>query len=156
MDNHHCDSTDSEDTAREFLFPTASSTPVPSRSTSPLPQFYPSTSDSDTEPSSPLLWREPRHPWWSDARPRRKRGPRALRVTKRWLRHLVRHPFFPSQPFTIASPPLLISRTILILHRFSLLSYFLSLPYPSPCSLSTFSIPTRNLSPGALTAPYHH
>lgn len=135
--SHSPDSTDSEDTARNpapapthphsaFLFPpdlpdtldSADNTPVPSRSTSPLPQFYPvaqssdcpSDSDSEEPPSSPLLldsrhrnpsWREHRRPWWANPRRRPKRGSRALRVTKRWLRHLIRHPFFPGQPITI-------------------------------------------------------
>lgn len=109
-----------------YLFPPAansahsstSSTPVPSRSTSPLPQFYPqpsscpSESDSE-EPSSPLLrehpithmwWRkQPRRPWWSASRRREERGWRPARLARRWLRRLVRHPFFPSQPITIVS-----------------------------------------------------
>jgi len=95
---------------------TASSTPLPSRSNSPLPQLYPSSScpsesDSDTEPSSPLLldrvgrdtwWREDSRAWWSSStRRRRKKSGRILRFLKRWLRWLVRHPFFPSQPITI-------------------------------------------------------
>ena len=98
---------------------TGSSTPLPSRSNSPLPQLYPlyqssscpSESDSDNEPTSPLpldivnrnaWWRESRRPWWSSStRRRRKKSWRIVRFLKRWLRRLVRHPFFPSQPITI-------------------------------------------------------
>ena len=98
---------------------TASSTPLPSRSNSPLPQLYPtnqfsscpSESDSDSEPRSPLLlnivnrddwWRENRRPWWSSStRRRRKKTWRIVRFLRRWLRRLVRLPFFPSQPITI-------------------------------------------------------
>jgi hypothetical protein len=116
-----------------FLFPptgssgrssrssTSSNTPVPSRSVSPLPQFYSSgpssscTSDTDSEPShSPLLGRQYRNPqttedrrrrWWTlgttSTRRRRKRNGRLLRLLKRGIRRLVRHPLFPSQPITI-------------------------------------------------------
>lgn len=112
----------------DFLFPptlqsgrssvssTAASTPIPSRSTSPLPQFYSSnpssscTSDTDSEPSSPLLrntrnlwWRENRRRWWTMSPHRRRRGGRIIRTVKKWTRRLVRHPFFPSQPITIVS-----------------------------------------------------
>lgn len=114
-----------------FLFPstirsgrssqssTATSTPLPSRSTSPLPQFYPANSssecpsDSDSEPASPLVrmidqnrrpwWREDRRRWWSISRRRRKRDGRIVRTIKRFLRPLVRHPLFPGQPITIVS-----------------------------------------------------
>jgi len=112
----------------DFLFPpalqsgrssvssTATSTPLASRSTSPLPQFYSSnpssscTSDTDSEPASPLLrstrnlwWRENRRRWWTISRRRRRRGGRIVRMMKKWTRRLVRHPFFPSQPITIVS-----------------------------------------------------
>lgn len=104
---------------RSSLSSTATSTPVPSRSTSPLPQFYPANSssdcpsDTDSEPASPLVravdqnrrpwWREDRRRWWSISRRRRKRDGRIVRPLKRWLRRLLRHPFFPSQPITIVS-----------------------------------------------------
>ncbi|KAG6868597.1 hypothetical protein C0993_000623 [Termitomyces sp. T159_Od127] len=101
---------------RTSLSSTAS-TPMPSRSTSPLPQFYPSnpslscTSDSENESPSEFLrnralwWRENRRGWWSASRRRRKRDGRILRFLKRWTRRLVRHPLFPSQPITIVSGP---------------------------------------------------
>lgn len=98
---------------RSSVSSTATSTPVPSRSTSPLPQFYsvPSsscTSDTDSEPISPFLrtnrniWgRENRRRWWTVSHRRRKRDGRIMRILKKWTRRLVRHPFFPSQPITI-------------------------------------------------------
>ena len=124
--------TGSSDSPRStvFLFPpsrpigrspvssTASSTPVPSRSTSPLPQFYPPNhssscpSDTDSEPHSPLIrgspnlhpwWRDNRRGWWSTSRRRRKRSGYMARTLKRWMRRILRHPFFPSQPITIVS-----------------------------------------------------
>lgn len=111
-----------------FLLPSLSSntsTPVPSRSVSPLPQFYSSaqsscTSDDESEPSSPLMgnrplpsrvpwWRKERRRWWSSGpspgrfRGRRNRNVGWLRSTKKSIRRLIRHPFFPSQPITIVS-----------------------------------------------------
>lgn len=170
------DSTDSEHTItraqNQFLFPpsvssTASSTPVPSRSTSPLPQLYPHPqssscpSDSDSEPSSPLVlhhrrpqWDRERRPWWAGSAPRRPhRRWRAVRLTKRSLRRLLRHPFFPGQPITIVSvPPLSRTARYDAAPRSSPLFYFPSLPYPSPCFLSIFSTRTRNHYPGVLIA----
>ncbi|KDR84965.1 hypothetical protein GALMADRAFT_233482 [Galerina marginata CBS 339.88] len=192
MDNaarvHQCesaDSSDSEDTARNasfpldthFLFPpsgrssvssTASSTPLPSRSTSPLPQFYPvaqsssSPSDSDSEePSSPLLrdhpnrnpwWREHgRRTWWSGTnRRRQKRGWRITRVSKRWLRRLVRHPFFPSQPITIVLTLILFS--IFAISLTLLLIYILNpdkepLPWRAYCSVPSLALPFDRPAP---------
>lgn len=97
---------------RSSVSSTATSTPVPSRSTSPLPQFYsnhPSssgTSDTDSESNSLFLrsnnWgRQNRRRWWTVSHRRRKRDGRIVRILKKWTRKLVRHPFFPSQPITI-------------------------------------------------------
>ena len=89
-----------------------------SRSNSPLPQLYPLSkqssscpSDSGSELESPLLfdfvnrdacWREDRPSWSSSStRRRQKKGWRITRFFKRWLRWLVRLPFFPNQPTTI-------------------------------------------------------
>lgn len=177
------DSTDSEGTTRahtrsrtsflasrsnprsDFLFPptlqpgrssvssTATSTPVPSRSTSPLPQFYsnPSsscTSDTDSEPSSPLLrntrnlwWRENRHRWWTISPRRRRRGGRIIRVVRKWTRRLVRHPFFPSQPITIVLTLILLSVFAILLTL--LLIYILNpdkepLPWRAYCAIPSF------------------
>ncbi|KAF8168125.1 hypothetical protein B0H34DRAFT_779575 [Crassisporium funariophilum] len=141
---------------------TASSTPLPSRSTSPLPQFYPGTqssscpSDSDSEtPTSPLLhnirssrnlWsRENQRRWWSMSdRRRRKRGWRAMRVLKRWLRKLVRHPFFPSQPITIVLTLILFS--VFAISLTLLLIYVLNpdkdpLPWRAYCSVPSLAPP---------------
>jgi hypothetical protein len=94
------------------------STPVPSRSSSPLPHFFSSvpssscTSDTESEPNSPLLGGRPRSPWWREdrrrwwtigrnVRSRRKRHGGYLRTIKKCIRRLLRHPFFPRQPITI-------------------------------------------------------
>ncbi|PPQ80805.1 hypothetical protein CVT25_001930 [Psilocybe cyanescens] len=182
-DTTSTDSTDSEDTARihsfppinisspsprqhsHFLFPpsarsSASSTPAPSRSTSPLPQFYPQSpscpSESDSEePHSPLLrehpnrhlwWREQgRRPWWSvAARRREERGWRPARLARRWLRRLVRHPFFPSQPITIVLTLILFS--IFAISLTLLLMYVLNpdkepLPWRAYCSVPSLAPP---------------
>lgn len=128
------ESSDSTDCDRQdnALFPppihqssapsTATSTPLPSRSTSPHPyphQYYtprPSSScpsDTDDEPTSPLLpwnrtrnswWRGHRDQWWRASRRRRRRGWRIVRLIKRSLRSIIRHPLFPSQPITIVRP----------------------------------------------------
>lgn len=116
-------------TGPDFLFPpqrisgrssvssTASSTPIPSRSASPLPPFLSSsppsscTSDTESEPNSPLIrgsrnqwWREDRRRWWmigSSMRRRRRRDWTITRFLKKWTRKIIRHPFFPKQPITI-------------------------------------------------------
>ena len=154
---------------------TASSTPLPSRSNSPLPQLYPShqssscpsESDSDSEPTSPPLlldiinrdawWRESRRPWWATStRRRRKKGWRIVRFLKRWLRRLVRHPFFPSQPITIVRLSYFSSNALTILNR-SLHSFcFLSLLFLLHCFSSTFSIRIRILYLGERIVLYHH
>lgn len=107
---------------RSSLSSTATNTPLPSRSTSPLPQFYPSTSssgasDTDSEPFSPFLqsgrnpwWREDRRSrWWTLPRRRRKRDGRVVRFMKKWSRRIARHPCFPQQPITIVRLLLLYS-----------------------------------------------
>lgn len=99
----------------------ATSTPVPSRSVSPLPQFYSSapsscTSDTESEPSSPFLGsRQPRIPWWREdrrrwwalgsspgrLRSRRNRNNGWVRTAKKHIRRVIRHPLFPTQPISI-------------------------------------------------------
>ncbi|TFK57099.1 hypothetical protein OE88DRAFT_1619715 [Heliocybe sulcata] len=119
---------------------TATSTPLPSRSASPLPHFLASgsssacTSDSESEPyesTSPLLngprgpwWREDRRRWWmfgAPTRRRRRRGFSWWRRLKRGVRKIVQHPFFPSQPITIILTLLLLTIlgifiTLLLIH----------------------------------------
>ncbi|KAF8078648.1 glycosyltransferase family 31 protein [Lyophyllum atratum] len=152
----------------DFLFPphhqsgrssvssTATSTPLPSRSTSPLPQFYSSnpssscTSDTDSEPMAHLLrnrnlwWRENRRSWWSVSRRRRRRDGRIVRFLKKWTRRLVRHPFFPSQPITIVLTLILLS--IFAIFLTLLLIYILNpdkepLPWRAYCSNLSLSAP---------------
>ncbi|KAI9460604.1 glycosyltransferase family 31 protein [Lactarius psammicola] len=114
----------------------AMNTPNPSRSTSPLPQFYSSTqssaSDTDSdEPVSPLLLdtyspysRAGPPRWWQ--RQRQRRGPRrsarwGFRPIVRVLRRVFRHPFFPKHPSTILLSLLFfsllaVSITFLLIH----------------------------------------
>ncbi|KAG5647962.1 hypothetical protein DXG03_006996 [Asterophora parasitica] len=139
---------------RSSLSSTATSTPLPSRSNSPLPQFYSSnpssscTSDTDSEPVSHLLrnrnhwWRENRRSWWSVSRRRRKRDGCTLRFIKKWTRRLVRHPFFPSQPITIVLTLILLS--IFAIFLTLLLIYILNpdkepLPWRAYCSNPSLS-----------------
>jgi len=127
VDPRRCFATSRDDSRRrppnDFLFPpsvssTATSTPLPSRAASPLPlqhRIYPSwPSDTDDELFSPLIsynpsrsswWPDQRAPWWNSSPRRRSRSWRATRTAKRWLRNLVRHPLFPSQPITIVCVP---------------------------------------------------
>ncbi|KAF8974057.1 hypothetical protein BDZ97DRAFT_1912490 [Flammula alnicola] len=151
---------------RSSVSSTSSSTPLPSRSTSPLPQFYPANqssscpSDSDGEPASPLLrehinrnpwWRENRRPWWASSIHRRpKRGWRVVRVSKRWLRRLVRHPFFPGQPITIVLTLVLFS--IFAISLTLLLIYVLNpdkepLPWRAYCSVPSLVPPFDHPAP---------
>jgi hypothetical protein len=92
-----------------------SNTPVPSRSTSPLPQYYPAgfsscpSDDDSSEPATPFLRTsrdrpsrdERRRTWWQLPPHRRKRDRSFFRFLKRCVRKVVRHPFFPQQPITI-------------------------------------------------------
>lgn len=108
------------DHGRLSLSSTATSTPIPSRSASPLPQFFPSVpsstyaSDADSEPTSPLLARNRKSRWWNDdgrrwwiashdvrKRKRRRAGCFNFRSLKRIVRMILRHPLFPTQPTAI-------------------------------------------------------
>ena len=96
---------------------TATSTPFASRSTSPLPAFYPihsssCPSDTDSEAStyhhSPKQsfrsWKENKKPWWAVSTGRRKRH-QGFRIS-RWLRRLQRRillHFFFNQESAVAS-----------------------------------------------------
>ena len=120
--------------------------PLPSRSSSPLPPFYSSApssaSDTDSdEPGSPLLLdtyttsylREGRPRWW-DIRQRPRRVPRrsarwGYRPLVRVLRRVFRHPFVPKHPSTIVRLSLI----------FPFLCAFLIKTPVNSCSLSFFS-----------------
>lgn len=117
----------------------AAPTPIPSRSGSPLPQFYSSaqssscTSDADSEPTSPLLARNRKNRWWSDEgrrgwwlnsrdgrrRRRRKGSWYSVRSIKRVIRIVLRHPLFPTQPTSIVSI-LVFYFSLLVLKRISI------------------------------------
>ncbi|KAJ7092701.1 hypothetical protein C8R44DRAFT_844200 [Mycena epipterygia] len=180
-------STDSGDTARtfkpaksratgsassprsNFLFPSsiqsgrssinssATTTPVPSRSASPLPQFRTSTassstSDTDSETTSPLLranrrswWLDDRRKWWTISRRRRRRHGRIVTSMKKWSRWLLRHPFFPRQPITIILTLILLS--VFTIFVTLLLMYILNpdkdpLPWRAYCSATPPFPPT--------------
>lgn len=113
------------DSARISHPSSATSSPIPSRSVSPIPQaqFFTSipssscTSDADSEPTSPLLPRNRKNRWWiedsqrwwlapRDSRRRRRRRERwhSTRYMKRLVRIILRHPLFPTQPTSIVSP----------------------------------------------------
>ncbi|KNZ77440.1 Beta-1,3-galactosyltransferase pvg3 [Termitomyces sp. J132] len=139
---------------------------MPSRSTSPHPQFYPfdssfsCTSDSENETPPDFLrnrnlwWRENRRSWWSASRRRRKRDGRILRFLKRWTRRLIRHPLFPSQPITIVLSLILLSIFAICLTL--LLIYILNpdkepLPWRAYCSNPSL---TANFDPYPPSEPY--
>ncbi|KAJ7293554.1 glycosyltransferase family 31 protein [Mycena rebaudengoi] len=178
-------STDSADTARTykpraskprssggFLVPSAvqsgrsslassrSTTPVPSRPASPLPQFRTSTassstSDTDSETTSPLLrqntrgwWLDDRRKWWTSSRRRRKRHGWIVSSLKKWSRWILRHPFFPRQPITIILTLILLS--VFAVFVTLLLMYILNpdkdpLPWRAYCSAPLAQFPPARL-----------
>lgn len=112
------------DTGRASRSSSATNSPIPSRSTSPVPQpqFLASaassscTSDADSEPTSPLLSRNRKSRWWNDegqrwwlssrdTRRKRRRRERwhSTRSIRRFIRLVLRHPLFPTQPTSIVS-----------------------------------------------------
>ncbi|KAG5221919.1 glycosyltransferase family protein [Salix suchowensis] len=111
----------------EFLFPpmgrtsassTATTTPIPSRAGSPLPQYFSSlapsscTSDTDSEPESPLLrtssrvqWRDDRRWWTIGAAPlTRRRRRRRDKEPLPWRAYCAA-PSTSTNPPDLASPP---------------------------------------------------
>ncbi len=122
---------------------TANSTPNVSRSTSPLPQYFTlahssCSSETESEPSSPLLsrrtssgtWRQQDRRWWEFSNRRRRREGRFLRILKKWMRRIVRHPLVPKHPITIVCPFFVFSARDFSFngYRFLLLSFSLHLP----------------------------
>ncbi|KAJ7244774.1 hypothetical protein B0H12DRAFT_1188042 [Mycena haematopus] len=129
----------------------ATSTPLPSRAASPLPQFRhlnasSSTSDTDSETTSPLLrananrrswWSDDSRKWWTISRRRRRRHGRIVTSFKKWSKWLIRHPFFPRQPITIILTLILLS--VFTIFVTLLLMYILNpdkdpLPWRAYCS----------------------
>ncbi|KAJ6621720.1 hypothetical protein B0H10DRAFT_1789645 [Mycena sp. CBHHK59/15] len=144
---------------RSSINSSAATTPIPSRSASPLPQFRTSaasssTSDTDSETTSPLLranrrswWIDDRRKWWTISRRRRKRHGRIVTSLKKWSRWILRHPFFPRQPITIILTLILLS--VFAIFITLLLMYILNpdkdpLPWRAYCS-ATPPFPTREL-----------
>ncbi|KAJ7038226.1 glycosyltransferase family 31 protein [Mycena alexandri] len=137
---------------RTSLSSSAANTPLPSRSSSPLPQFRhstasSSTSDTDSETTSPLLranrrswWLDDSRKWWTISRRRRRRHGRIMTSIKKWSRWLLRHPFFPRQPITIILTLILLS--VFTIFVTLLLMYILNpdkdpLPWRAYCSATT-------------------
>ena len=101
-------------------YSTASNTPLPSRTPSPVPLYFSGASSCSSESESELddgpftgstlsssrssSWREERRRWWIMGAVRRRRRRERIggwRAMKRGLRLLIRHPFFPKTPVTI-------------------------------------------------------
>ncbi|KAI0726174.1 hypothetical protein C8Q72DRAFT_753303, partial [Fomitopsis betulina] len=101
-------------------YSTASNTPLPSRTPSPVPLYFSGASSCSSESDSELddgpftgstlsssrssSWREERRRWWIMGAVRRRRRRERMggwRAMKRGIRLLIRHPFFPKTPFTI-------------------------------------------------------
>ncbi|KIK70954.1 glycosyltransferase family 31 protein [Collybiopsis luxurians FD-317 M1] len=148
----------------------ATSTPVPSRSSSPLPQFLvnsrpllSTTSDTDSEPAALLRnrnpWRQERRSWWQLSRRSRRRDGRTWRFIKRWAKRIVRHPLFPRQPITIVLSLILFSLFAIFLTLF--LMYILNpdkdpLPWRAYCSMPYMNSPPDSNNPSLYHDPYHN
>ncbi|KAK0208236.1 glycosyltransferase family 31 protein [Desarmillaria ectypa] len=155
---------------RTSVSSTANSTPVPSRSTSPLPQFFIShasssscSSETESESGSPLLtrrtpstWREDRR-WWSFTRRKRRRGGGVLRSLKKWTRKFVRHPLVPQQPITIILTLMLLTAFAIFLRL--LLIYIFNpdkepLPWRGYCSIPSMASPADYIMSSTYPYPY--
>ncbi|KAG7450544.1 uncharacterized protein BT62DRAFT_943447 [Guyanagaster necrorhizus] len=155
---------------RTSVSSTANSTPIPSRSTSPLPQFFIShasssscSSETESESGSPLLtrrtpstWREDRR-WWSFTRRRRRRGGGVLRTLKKWTRRIVRHPLVPQQPITIILTLVVLTAFAIFLRL--LLIYIFNpdkepLPWRGYCSIPSMASPTDYTMSSTYPYPY--
>ncbi|KAJ6519793.1 glycosyltransferase family 31 protein [Mycena sanguinolenta] len=152
---------------RSSINSSTTSTPLPSRAASPLPQFRhstasSSTSDTDSETTSPLLranahrrswWSDDSRKWWTMSRRRRRRHGRIVTSLKKWSRWLVRHPFFPRQPITIILTLILLS--VFAIFVTLLLMYILNpdkdpLPWRAYCSATpAFPPPEMDALPPA-------
>ncbi|KAF5390338.1 hypothetical protein D9757_002969 [Collybiopsis confluens] len=148
----------------------ATSTPVPSRSGSPLPQFLvnsrpllSTTSDTDSEPAVLLRnrnpWRQERRSWWQLSRRSKRRDGRTWRFAKRWAKRIVRHPLFPRQPITIVLSLILFSLFAIFLTL--LLMYVLNpdkdpLPWRAYCSMPYMNSPPDSNNPSLYHDPYRN
>ncbi|KAJ3799922.1 glycosyltransferase family 31 protein [Lentinula aff. detonsa] len=150
----------------------ASSTPIPSRSGSPLPQFLvnsrpvlSTTSDTDSDPATATLlrnrnpWRQERRPWWQMSRRSRRRPGRTWRFLNRWAKRIVRHPLFPRQPITIVLSLILLSLFAIFLTL--LLMYILNpdkdpLPWRAYCSMPSMNSPPDPYNPSLYHDPYYN
>ncbi|CAK5280525.1 unnamed protein product, partial [Mycena citricolor] len=137
----------------------AAPSPVPSRSTSPLPQFRhsvnsSSTSEEESETSAPLLrnrtrrswWTDDSRSWWGQSPRRRRRSGRLYSSLRKWCRWLFTHPFFPRQPITIILTLILLS--VFTIFVTLLLMYILNpdkdpLPWRAYCFASPAFPPTN-------------
>ncbi|KAJ4486093.1 glycosyltransferase family 31 protein [Lentinula aciculospora] len=150
----------------------ASSTPIPSRSGSPLPQFllnsHPvlsTTSDTDSDPATATLlrnrnpWRQERRSWWQISRRSRRRHGRTWRFLNRWAKWIVRHPLFPRQPITIVLSLILLSLFAIFLTL--LLMYILNpdkdpLPWRAYCSMPSMNSPPDPNNPSVYHDPFYN
>ncbi|KAL0581634.1 hypothetical protein V5O48_000450 [Marasmius crinis-equi] len=167
------DSIDSTDTIQQFQLgdttrPRPSTTPISSRSSSPSRRHYSShssASEGDVESHGLLMrhepwWREERRRWWqSPRRWQRLTDTRVWRLTKKWLRRLVRHPLFPRQPTTIILSVLMFVLFAVLLTIF--LMYILNpdkepLPWQAYCSMPYMNTPPDSEYPRLHSDLYHN
>ncbi|KAK0465053.1 glycosyltransferase family 31 protein [Desarmillaria tabescens] len=139
---------------RTSVSSTANSTPVPSRSTSPLPQFFISHASSSSC-SSETEKKDRR--WWTFTRRKRRRGGGVLRTLKKWTRRIVRHPLVPQQPITIILTLMLLTAFAIFLRL--LLIYIFNpdkepLPWRGYCSIPSMASPTDYIMSSAYPYPY--
>ncbi|PCH33678.1 glycosyltransferase family 31 protein [Wolfiporia cocos MD-104 SS10] len=158
-------------------YSTASNTPIPSRTSSPVPLYSSGASSCSSESESELedapfagrnvhrhpRWRvqEERRRWWIMGAVRRRRRRERVggwRTVKRGLRLLIRHPFFPKTPITILL-------TLLLLTTFGvsltfLIIYILNpdkepLPWRGYCTIPQYSTSPPSLDlPTTASFPY--
>ncbi|OSX67539.1 glycosyltransferase family 31 protein [Postia placenta MAD-698-R-SB12] len=159
-------------------YSTASNTPVPSRTSSPIPFYSSGASSCSSESESELedapfssrrghrhphsQWREERRRWWITGAVRRRQRRERMggwRTLKRGVRLLIRHPFFPKTPTTILLTLLLL--TIFGVSLTFLIIYILNpdkepLPWRGYCTIPRLSTapPSYDL-PTTASFPFH-
>ncbi|KAH9919088.1 uncharacterized protein B0H18DRAFT_1029114 [Fomitopsis serialis] len=150
-------------------YSTASNTPLPSRTPSPVPLYFSGASSYSSESDSELddgpyhrsatssssrqpNWREEQRRWWIMGAVRRRRRRERIgwwRTMKRGFRLLIRHPFFPKTPVTILLTLVLL--TIFGVSLTFLIIYILNpdkepLPWRGYCTVPQFSTRPPSLS----------